>query len=414
MIRPQIIKRNYSSEFEANILLRKSFKQKFFGIIIDFGSSDQQKLPGSAHFLEHKLFAKEDGDIAHKFEELGADVNAYTSFNETMYYCSGINHTKKLIDLLFELVGKPYFTDKNVNQEKPIIQQELAMYQDEPNWEINNALMIQMFGDTNLGIDVAGTKSSIDEMTKAELIRIYKEKYIAPNMKFIATGDFSDEEIEDIFKQVGKLQSKYLSANAKKSKNSLTPIGEMKDVVIDSTDNSNIFGIGVYLKNFKKVLASSDLAQIILEIMLESKLSVTSPWFERMNRKKLLINPLQISVNYTRQGNFINIFGISEHSDEVIAEIKNEIEQLELVKSLSFSRKFFELKKKECIANFIREMDNLSSVSVDTLEALLDKEDPYENLRNLQTMSFENYCKFYKELMTDSQICSAHFKNRED
>ncbi|WP_251717457.1 M16 family metallopeptidase, partial [Lactobacillus agrestimuris] len=208
MIRPQIIKKNYSSEFEANILLRKSFKQKFFGIIIDFGSSDQQKLPGSAHFLEHKLFAKEDGDIAHKFEELGADVNAYTSFNETMYYCSGINHTKKLIDLLFELVGKPYFTEKNVNQEKPIIQQELAMYQDEPNWEINNALMIQMFGDTNLGIDVAGTKSSIDEMTKAELIRIYKKKYIAPNMKFIATGDFSDEEIEDIFKQVDKLQSK--------------------------------------------------------------------------------------------------------------------------------------------------------------------------------------------------------------
>ena len=114
MITPKIIKREYKSGFKAEIILKPHFYQRFFGIIIDFGSSDPQKVAGSAHFLEHKLFAKKDGDISSQFEEIGADVNAFTSFNETMFYCSGIEHTPKMIDLLFRLVGEPYFTKQNI------------------------------------------------------------------------------------------------------------------------------------------------------------------------------------------------------------------------------------------------------------------------------------------------------------
>ena len=107
---PKIIKKEYQSGFKAEIILKPHFYQRFFGIIVDFGSSDPQKVAGSAHFLEHKLFAKKDGDLSTQFEDIGADVNAFTSFNETMFYCSGIEHTPKMIDLLFVLVGQPYFT----------------------------------------------------------------------------------------------------------------------------------------------------------------------------------------------------------------------------------------------------------------------------------------------------------------
>ena len=55
---PKIIKKEYQSGFKAEIILKPHFYQRFFGIIVDFGSSDPQKVAGSAHFLEHKLFAK--------------------------------------------------------------------------------------------------------------------------------------------------------------------------------------------------------------------------------------------------------------------------------------------------------------------------------------------------------------------
>ena len=103
---------------------------------------------------------KKDGDISHKFEEIGADVNAFTSFNETMFYCSGIDHTPKMIDLLFELVGQPYFTKQNIAKEAPIITQELAMYKNDPIWGLNNAIMTEMFGHSNLGVEVVGTEKS--------------------------------------------------------------------------------------------------------------------------------------------------------------------------------------------------------------------------------------------------------------
>ena len=61
-----IIKKNFSSGFEAQVIIRPHFVKKFMGIIVDFGGSDPQRLPGGAHFLEHKLFAKKHGDISHR------------------------------------------------------------------------------------------------------------------------------------------------------------------------------------------------------------------------------------------------------------------------------------------------------------------------------------------------------------
>lgn len=202
---PKIIKKEYQSGFKAEIILKPHFYQRFFGIIVDFGSSDPQKVAGSAHFLEHKLFAKKDGDLSTQFEDIGADVNAFTSFNETMFYCSGIEHTPKMIDLLFELVGQPYFTKENIAQEAPIIEQELAMYQDDPTWSVNNAIMHDMFGDSNLGIEVVGTKESINQVTVKNLTQVYEAKYVPEKMQFVACGDFSDNQVQTILRQVGKL-----------------------------------------------------------------------------------------------------------------------------------------------------------------------------------------------------------------
>ena len=75
------------------------------GIIVDFGGSDPQKLCGGAHFLEHKLFTKKSGDISQRFEEIGASTNAFTTYNETMFYASFTEHWRQVLPLIFELVG---------------------------------------------------------------------------------------------------------------------------------------------------------------------------------------------------------------------------------------------------------------------------------------------------------------------
>lgn len=407
MIEPKILKRKYDSGFEAQLILKPCFNQRFFGIIVDFGSSDPQEVPGLAHFLEHKLFAKKEGDISQNFEELGAEVNAFTSFNETMYYCSGVDHNSKLIELLFKLVGEPYFTKQNVEQEVPIIEQELAMYQDEPNWAITNALMTQMFGVSNLGIDVAGTKASINQIDKKKLLAAYQTNYKPNKMHFVACGDFSENQIKTIFRLVGKLQKQYLTNSKQKKAEYQETVGLLQDIEITSDGSSNQFGLGIRLKNFKKVLASLDLAQIILEIMLESKLSVMSPWFERMKEEQLLNSPLQISVNYTREGNFITLYGVSSESDKVITAIKEELAKPITEGNKAFEKNFFELQKREWLAQSIRSMNNLSYLAVEAAEASLDNEDTFVNVEKLQDMNFSQFEEFCSNLLKGCQICSA-------
>lgn len=416
MITPKIIKRKYKSGFKAEVILKPHFYQRFFGIITDFGSSDSQKIAGSAHFLEHKLFAKKDGDISLKFEEIGADVNAFTSFNETMFYCSGIEHTPKMIDLLFELVGEPYFTKQNIAKEAPIIKQELAMYKDDPIWSVNNAIMTEMFDHSNLGTEVVGTEKLIGEITEQNLTAAYQENYVPAKMQFVACGDFSDNQVQTILRHVGKLQAKYFEKRKLVSSKIGQPNGGMKDQILPAQGNSNVFGVGIRFKNFKKILSSLDLTQILLEIMLESKLSVMGPWFEEMRKKQLLANPLQISVNYTRQGDFATIFGTSPKGQEAIDEIKRAL-TTPLVKNSEqyrFVKENFELQKREWLARTVRTINNLSSLAIEMIEENLDNEDLGLNLQKLQAMSFDEFYQFCQRIMKDSAICSAYLDpNRE-
>ncbi len=366
--------------------------------------------------MEHKLFAKKDGDISSQFEEIGADVNAFTSFNETMFYCSGIEHTPKMIDLLFRLVGEPYFTKQNIAKEAPIIEQELAMYQDDPMWKVNNAIMTSMFGNSNLGTEVVGTKESINQVTKQNLTKVYTENYVPTKMQFVACGDFSDNQVRTILRQVGKLQTKYLADRKDVSTPVSQPVGELSDQVLQAKGNSKAFGLGIRFKNFKKVLSSSDLTQILLEIMLESKLSVMSPWFEKMRKEKLLANPLQISVNYTRQGDFATIFGVSADNQRIIEEIKRVLTQpIDLnSEQYRFIKENFVLQKKEWLARTIRTMNNLSYFAIEMIEENLDHEDLQLNLLKLQTMGFEEFDQICQKLMKDSTICSAYLNSDKE
>ena len=414
MKKPKVINQIYKSGFASEIILKPEFNQKFMGIIVDFGSSDPQEVAGSAHFLEHKLFSKKDGDLSQKFEDLGADVNAFTSFNETMYYCSGVDHVRKLIQLLFQLVGEPYFTKKNVKNEIPIIQQELAMYQNSPNWIITNTLMSEMFNNSKLAIDVVGTQDTIAQMTVSKLKQVYEANYFAKNMRFVTAGDFSETETQMILNLVDKLQRKYFhSLKQEVSPNHNRVIGKFGDIKLAKKAESNLFGVGLYLPNFAKIKNSLDLAQIVLEIMLEAKLGIMSSWYKDMRKKGLLTTPLQISVNYTRQGNFVTIYGVSEQSKKAISAIKSEIDDLFKSVDTYYLKEYFELKKKDWLAQTIRSLNDLSYLAIERAEEMLGNENLFTNIQNLQLMNFDNFISSTKKLMHEYQACSAYFAKED-
>lgn len=258
--------RDYKSGFRAKVIRRPLFAQKFMGIIVDFGGSDPQKLCGGAHFLEHKLFTKKNGDISQQFEAVGASTNAFTTYNETMFYASFTEHWRQVLPLIFELVGTTYFTKSNVTKEAKIIAQELAMYQDDPNWQVNYELMQMMFPKTNLAEDLTGTKASLKKMTPEILQEIYDNNYVSGRMEFVACGGFSENQTKEVLREVEKLERKYLiSKKVAPKKLTLVSPKKQHNTIIDSDLATSRVGIGIRLPNFEKVGLKNSTAQTILE-----------------------------------------------------------------------------------------------------------------------------------------------------
>lgn len=126
-------------------LPKEGFSKTFAILATDFGSVDasftfegkRYDTPaGVAHFLEHKMFEDEDGNALQKFARTGASPNAFTSHTMTAYHFSCTDRFEENLKILLKFVFTPYFTDENVEKERGIINQEIRMVEDTPNWEV--------------------------------------------------------------------------------------------------------------------------------------------------------------------------------------------------------------------------------------------------------------------------------------
>ena len=127
------------------IVPRKGFSKKVAYFATGMGSvhrrfqMDGKKYEapmGVAHFLEHKLFDMPGRDISAEFAAVGASANAFTSYDMTAYYFTATEHFEQCLQLLLEMVTKPYFTEETVQKEQGIIGQEIDMNIDSPETRI--------------------------------------------------------------------------------------------------------------------------------------------------------------------------------------------------------------------------------------------------------------------------------------
>ena len=162
------------------------------------------KVPdGIAHFLEHKLFENDDGsDTFSRFAELGASANAYTSNDMTAYLFSATENYYESLEVLLDFVTHPYFTEKTVEKEMGIIEQELRMYEDNPYRWLYHGLLESLYVENNVRINVGGTVDSIHEITADILYDCYNTFYNPSNMVLIISGDVELDKVSAVVDKV--------------------------------------------------------------------------------------------------------------------------------------------------------------------------------------------------------------------
>ena len=211
-VKEMVYRTRLSNGLTVALLPKKEFKEVYGSVTVKFGSVDRlvtevdgavkQHPAGMAHFLEHKLFEREDSsDLMAAFTSLGADSNAFTSFTKTNYLFSATDHLLENLDLLEELVMSAHFTEDSVLREQDIIQQEREMYQDDPDSCLFFSTLANLYPGTPLATDIVGSEESISQIRLTNLQENFTRFYKPVNMSLFLVGNFDVERVQDYFQR---------------------------------------------------------------------------------------------------------------------------------------------------------------------------------------------------------------------
>jgi predicted Zn-dependent peptidase len=172
-----------------------------FGIWAGVGSRDEDvRHTGATHYLEHLLFkgtAKRSAlDISAAIDAVGGELNAFTAKEYTCYYARVLDADLPLaIDVLSDMVTGSLLEPNEVEAERAVILEEIAMTDDDPSDTAHEAFGWQLFGDTKLGRPILGTAPSINAITRDQIAEHYVAEYGPENLVVAAAGRLNHDEV---------------------------------------------------------------------------------------------------------------------------------------------------------------------------------------------------------------------------
>lgn len=172
-----------------------------FGIWVNVGSRDEEPGQGGAsHFLEHLLFKGTERrtalDISAAIEAVGGETNAFTTKEYTCFYARVLDEDLPLaIDVMCDAVANSVLTPSDVETERGVILEEIAMSEDEPADEVHDMHAELIFGEHPLARLISGTVESITPMTRDRIHDFYRSRYVAPVTVIAAAGRLDHDQV---------------------------------------------------------------------------------------------------------------------------------------------------------------------------------------------------------------------------
>lgn len=374
---PQINEVLYTEHLDNGLtvyLLPKNDYHKTYGLFTtNYGSIDNEFIPlgkseftqvpdGIAHFLEHKMFEKETGDVFQDFGRQGASANAFTSFTKTSYLFSTTDQVRKNLETLLDFVQEPYFTEETVEKEKGIIGQEIQMYQDDSNWRLFFGILGNLYPKHPLHIDIAGTVESIDEITAEDLYTCYHTFYHPSNMTLFVVGKMNPEEMMSFIREN---QSKKTFEKAVPIKRHF-PEETASDIVRESSIKMPVqrTKVLVGLKGLSD--APTDGLQLIkyktaVNLLLQLLFGNTSKNYLSLYNEGLLDDSFSYEFNLDRSFHFADIGGDSDRPDELAEAIEKIL--LTCEESDELTEKNLTLLKKKMIGKYFQSLNSLEYIA---------------------------------------------------
>jgi len=177
------------------------------GIWVGVGSRDEDTVHiGATHYLEHLLFKGTNRrtalEISAAMDAVGGELNAFTGKEFTCYYARVLDSDLPLaIDVLSDMVTSALIAPPDVEAERRVVLEEIAMNDDDPSETAHEAFTAKLFGDSPLGRPILGTVDSINSIGRDQIAEHYHARYTAPHVVVAAAGNLNHDTVVEQVRQ---------------------------------------------------------------------------------------------------------------------------------------------------------------------------------------------------------------------
>ena len=382
------------------------FGTKYGSVIndfIDITNGKRTKVPdGIAHFLEHKLFEKEGANALDLFSKMGVSSNAYTSFDQTVYFFETSEKFEESIAMLVKLIKEPYFTDENVKKEQGIIGQEISMYDDNPEFMVYFNALRAMYVKNPVRIDIAGTIESISHITKEMLYTCYNTFYSPQNMFFLIVGDVDvDETINLIEDNIKKYETKVPNTKIETFKEEEPKEIAQKEIVkkMDIYMPQLCVGYKLNLCPGEEIVKN----ECIVSILSDMYFSKQSDFYEDEYNKGYLNDIVDMQYEGSKTFSHVIISATTTNIDELTEDILAYIDK---IKNEELDEELFEIVKRKKIGEMVLASDNLSTSYRRIIDSILNEVDVYSDMETLKSITTNDVKEFLNNLNEENRVIS--------
>ncbi|KWW10980.1 zinc protease [Peribacillus simplex] len=412
-LKEELFHEKMANGLEVYILPKEGFNKSFATFTTNYGSVDNHfkplnetefsKVPdGIAHFLEHKLFEKEDGDVFQQFSKQGASANAFTSFTRTAYLFSSTSDFNKNLTTLIDFVQDPYFSEKTVEKEKGIIGQEINMYDDNSDWRLYFGTIANMYHHHPVKIDIAGTVASIADITKDMLYECYNTFYHPSNMLLFVVGPVDvestmklirDNQTNKGYREQPEVERKFEDEpNTVAKKKEILKMNVQTPKVMLGIKAINVHQSGIQL--LKRELATN--------IYLEMLFGKSSPLHEELYEEGLIDQ--SFSYDYTQEQGFgfALVGGDSSKPEELTESIFTILQNSKAGTGLNEESLQRTIKKK--IGSFLRSLNSPEYIANQFTRYAFNDMNLFDVVSVLEKLTIEDIRKVAVDLIADERM----------
>lgn len=341
---------------------------------------------GIAHFLEHKMFEMEDGDVMDLFSNMGANVNAFTSYTETVYYFSTTADVIQPLHLLLDFVQDLSITKESVEKEKGIIIQELNMYKQMSDQRLLMETFSSLYKHHPLRYDIGGDAESVTSITLEQLKQCYDINYHPGKMILVGV---SAQNPEVLLKEIKKNQQAKTFPAGKKV------IRMMQEETYEPARKDFEFQMDVSMPKLSiayKMRGVEDIYERIkkewaIRMVLDATFSSLNPDFQKWLDEGIINDFVGSDVDLGKDYGMMMFYSETNKKEAFLAIVKDIVQK---IKQEGISESLLEQLKKRYYGQSLRSLNCFDDIAITMVRNYFDQSDFFASMDVLYDITLQD------------------------